>query len=305
MDDEFLRWQAELAGLEAEPPAAADGAAPSEPPPPAPALVPSVKPKVVSAVISRPAVTQPAGPAPPDEYEAYGGAGGAAASWGYFPGQVRSPGARARASAAAGAPALTRGPSTLQHAFPPGMPPPPAGYGQQPAAPVPQMSRLPPGNVLQQGAPRAFVPPPGQQLVHVREAAGDKWVDASLSEWPENDHRIFVGDLGKEVGDEVLSRAFRHYPSFLKAKAVKNVKTGEPKGYGFVSFGAIGDMVKALKEMDGKYIGNRPCKLKKSTWDTREAGVAVVPAAKAAAGGAGTFKPGNKRRHISTLSGRQ
>lgn len=26
---------------------------------------------------------------------------------------------------------------------------------------------------------------------------------------------------------------------------------------------------KALREMDGKYVGNRPCKLRKSTWDER------------------------------------
>lgn len=33
----------------------------------------------------------------------------------------------------------------------------------------------------------------------MREAAGKKWVDKSMAEWPENDYRIFVGDLGHEV----------------------------------------------------------------------------------------------------------
>jgi hypothetical protein len=52
----------------------------------------------------------------------------------------------------------------------------------------------------------------------VREAAGQRWVDPTLAEWPENDFRIFVGDLGNEVNDEALSKAFSRYPSFAKAK---------------------------------------------------------------------------------------
>jgi len=181
-------------------------------------------------------------------------------------------------------------------------PPPPSAY--PPAPPPPPLHSLPPGNVLLQGssAPRAAAAavraPPGTHVVHVRSCAGDTWVDPTLNEWPENDHRIFVGDLGKEVTDEMLSRAFRQYGSFNKAKAVRNAKTGEPKGFGFVSFADVGDMVRALKEMDGKYIGNRPCKLKKSSWDSRSAGLAAVPAAKLDGKG---FKPGHKRKHVATL----
>ena len=40
-------------------------------------------------------------------------------------------------------------------------------------------------------------------------------------------------------------------------------------GYGFVRFTDPIEGAKALREMDGKYIGNRPCKLRKSTWDER------------------------------------
>jgi hypothetical protein len=31
----------------------------------------------------------------------------------------------------------------------------------------------------------------------VMQAAGKRWRDPTLDEWPENDHRIFVGDLGE------------------------------------------------------------------------------------------------------------
>ena len=63
----------------------------------------------------------------------------------------------------------------------------------------------------------------------------------------------------------MLGRSFSKYATFQKAKAVRHAKSGEHKGYGFVSFGEIGDMVKALKEMDNKYIGNRPCKVREGS----------------------------------------
>lgn len=40
-------------------------------------------------------------------------------------------------------------------------------------------------------------------------------------------------------------------------------------GYGFVSFSDAVEGAKALREMNGKYIGNRPCKLRKSSWQER------------------------------------
>ncbi|KAK3740566.1 hypothetical protein QZH41_014961, partial [Actinostola sp. cb2023] len=84
-----------------------------------------------------------------------------------------------------------------------------------------------------------------------------------------DDFRIFCGDLGNEVTDESLTRAFTKYPSFLKAKIVREKKSSKSKGYGFVSFKDPNDFVKAMREMNGKYIGNRPIKLRKSTWKDR------------------------------------
>jgi len=55
----------------------------------------------------------------------------------------------------------------------------------------------------------------------------------------------------------------------LGMQIVKDKRTKKTKGFGFVSFLDSLDMAKALKEMNGKYIGNRPCKLRKSTWDER------------------------------------
>merc|ERR1712196_237131 len=35
--------------------------------------------------------------------------------------------------------------------------------------------------------------------LHLRHCAGETWIDRSITDWPDNDFRIFVGDLGNEV----------------------------------------------------------------------------------------------------------
>ncbi|XP_075509365.1 uncharacterized protein LOC142545848 [Primulina tabacum] len=102
-----------------------------------------------------------------------------------------------------------------------------------------------------------------------RKAAGQAWEDPTLAEWPENDYRLFCGDLGNEVNDDVLSKVFTRLPSFNMARVVRDKRTGKTKGYGFVSFSNPADVVAALKEINGKYVGNRPIKLRKSTWRER------------------------------------
>ncbi|KAG0258464.1 hypothetical protein DFQ27_004620 [Actinomortierella ambigua] len=103
----------------------------------------------------------------------------------------------------------------------------------------------------------------------IRKAAGQVWSDPSLLEFDDNDFRLFAGDLGNEVTDEVLTKAFSKYPSLLKAKVIRDKKTTKSKGYGFISFKDPDDYVKAAKEMNGKYVGNRPIKLRKSQWKDR------------------------------------
>ncbi len=101
---------------------------------------------------------------------------------------------------------------------------------------------------------------------------------------------MFCGDLGNEVTDDLLTRAFSKYASFQKARIVRDKRTCKSKGYGFVSFKDSQDFIKAMREMNGipihferkygcfevsflcrlgKYVGNRPIKLKKSNWRDR------------------------------------
>uniref|UniRef100_A0A0E0LY46 RRM domain-containing protein n=1 Tax=Oryza punctata TaxID=4537 RepID=A0A0E0LY46_ORYPU len=102
-----------------------------------------------------------------------------------------------------------------------------------------------------------------------RRAAGQSWEDPTLTDWPDNDYRLFCGDLGNEVNDDVLSKAFSRFPSFNMARVVRDKRTGKTKGYGFVSFSNPTDLAAAIKEMNGKYVGNRPIKLRKSNWKER------------------------------------
>lgn len=98
----------------------------------------------------------------------------------------------------------------------------------------------------------------------LRRAAGKLWEDQTLLEWDPAHKRLFVGDLGNDVHDDMLTQAFAKYPSFVKARVVRKRGDGKTKGYGFVAFSDPEDFLKAWKEMDGKYIGSRPCRLKKA-----------------------------------------
>lgn len=128
------------------------------------------------------------------------------------------------------------------------LPPPPASTSQPPTK-----------DEKPQKKPKKFV----------RVAGGQIWEDPSLLHWDNNDFRIFCGDLGNDVTDEVLTRTFSRYQSFVQAKVVRDKRSNKTKGYGFISFRDPTDFTKAMREMDGKYVGSRPIKLRKSNWKDR------------------------------------
>lgn len=117
----------------------------------------------------------------------------------------------------------------------------------------------------------------------IRTAGGQTWEDHTLAEWEDgefirlpsllpllshfsfqtefhienyyfsDDFRLFCGDLGNDVTDEVLTRAFSKYPSFLRARVVRDKRTNKTKGFGFVSFKDPQDFIRATKEMNGGF----------------------------------------------------
>ncbi|MBW0498133.1 hypothetical protein O181_037848 [Austropuccinia psidii MF-1] len=99
----------------------------------------------------------------------------------------------------------------------------------------------------------------------IRKAGGEVWEDQTLMEWDPAHFRLFVGDLAPEVSDDGLAAAFSKWPSFVKARVVRDKVTTKSKGYGFVSYKDPEDFMKAWKEMNGKYVGSRPIKISKAT----------------------------------------
>ncbi|XP_013187822.1 RNA-binding protein 42 [Amyelois transitella] len=151
-------------------------------------------------------------------------------------------------------------------------PPPPPPRAASPAAPAPAPApatpAAPPAPVITETVvPKAKKEKKSRKVV--RTAGGQVWEDVSLLEWPDDDFRMFCGDLGNDVTDELLTRTFSKYTSFQRAKVIRDKRTNKSKGFGFVSFKDPGDFIKAMKEMDGRYVGSRPIKLRKSSWKNR------------------------------------
>lgn len=105
------------------------------------------------------------------------------------------------------------------------------------------------------------------QYLHSRKK-GHVTALAQHEGWNPKHFRLFVGNLGPDATDSILLAAFSKYPSLSKARVVQDRK-GENKGYGFVAFGKAEDYLKAFKEMNGKYVGQRPVMLKRAELKAR------------------------------------
>ncbi len=110
----------------------------------------------------------------------------------------------------------------------------------------------------------------GSKKKHIRSAAGQTWTDPTLDQWPENDFRLFVGNLAKDLKQHHLEEAFSKYPSFVMARIMFNKTDGKSRGYGFVSVMDPKDCARAIREMDQSWLGSRPIKVKRSEWKDRE-----------------------------------
>jgi RNA recognition motif. (a.k.a. RRM, RBD, or RNP domain) len=112
----------------------------------------------------------------------------------------------------------------------------------------------------------------GEKRPHVRQAAGKVWVDPTLADWPDNDFRIFVGNLDPTVTDLQLHQHFAKYASLQQVRVIRDMKKKQQPslGYGFVSLGDPLECAQALREMDQSWLGGRPIRIKRSHWKDRE-----------------------------------
>lgn len=107
----------------------------------------------------------------------------------------------------------------------------------------------------------------------LRKGAGEVWEDQTLLEWDPKHFRLFIGDLGNDVNDEDLVKAFgpeKGWKSFVKAKVIRDKVTGKTRGYGFVSYSDPEDFMASWKAMNGRYVGSRPVKIQKASTTVRQ-----------------------------------
>ncbi|KAL3780105.1 hypothetical protein HJC23_005972 [Cyclotella cryptica] len=159
----------------------------------------------------------------------------------------------------------------------PAVPPPPPTAPAKTTATQPTNSTAIPAPPPTQPIP---TPTNSNDRPHVRSAAGQTWVDPTLTQWPTNDFRLFVGNLPKDLKQHQLEAAFAKYPSFHMARIIYDKpkvykpgitpEEGISRGYGFVSLLDPKDCAKAIREMDQSWLGSRPIKVKRSEWKDRE-----------------------------------
>jgi polyadenylate-binding protein len=67
---------------------------------------------------------------------------------------------------------------------------------------------------------------------------------------------LYVKNLDETIDDEMLKKEFSHIGAINSAKVMK--ENGRSKGFGFVCFNTPEDANKAVTEMNGKVVGNKP-----------------------------------------------
>ncbi|XP_010443072.1 PREDICTED: polyadenylate-binding protein RBP45A [Camelina sativa] len=105
----------------------------------------------------------------------------------------------------------------------------------------------------------------GAQMPSGEQTFRLNWAQAGAGERRQTegaDHTIFVGDLGPEVTDQMLTDTFKSvYVSIKGAKVVMDRTTGRSKGYGFVRFGDETEQMRAMTEMNGQCCSTRPMRI--------------------------------------------
>ncbi|KAJ6782848.1 hypothetical protein PWT90_02847 [Aphanocladium album] len=118
-------------------------------------------------------------------------------------------------------------------------------------------------------APEVSVAQANPDKTVVRHGGGKKWTDDTLLEWDPSHLRLFVGNLGGETTDDALLKAFARWPSVQRARVIRDKRNSKSKGYGFVSFSDADDFFQAAKEMNNKYINNRPVTVRKANTEIK------------------------------------
>uniref|UniRef100_A0A8C7BKQ6 RNA binding motif protein 42 n=1 Tax=Neovison vison TaxID=452646 RepID=A0A8C7BKQ6_NEOVI len=102
----------------------------------------------------------------------------------------------------------------------------------------------------------------------IRTAAGSSWEDPSLLEWDADDFRIFCGDLGNEVNDDILARAFSHGERH-KAGEMRPASEGSTKGKGMGRKPRDNKTTMGTEREGGRETDGEGLKLSRRDWAAR------------------------------------
>ncbi len=70
---------------------------------------------------------------------------------------------------------------------------------------------------------------------------------------------IFIGNLAEDVDEKLLYDTFSAFGGMLTTpKVMRDPDSGQPKGYGFISFDSFESSDRAIECMNGQYLCNRP-----------------------------------------------
>jgi RNA recognition motif-containing protein len=98
---------------------------------------------------------------------------------------------------------------------------------------------------------------------------------------------IYVGNLAKDVTDEELQNAFAEYGHIKSVKIIRDMFSGESKGFGFVEMPGVAEAQKAIDSMNTKDLKGKKIvvnEAKPKTDSNRRSG-----------GGGGGYSGGNNR----------
>ncbi|KAI9343585.1 hypothetical protein BDR26DRAFT_858372 [Obelidium mucronatum] len=79
---------------------------------------------------------------------------------------------------------------------------------------------------------------------------------SSKEEFSSHAH-IFVGDLGAEINDQLLAKAFSAFGNLSDARVMWDPTSGKSRGYGFVAFKERADAERAISAMNNEWLGSR------------------------------------------------
>ena len=73
--------------------------------------------------------------------------------------------------------------------------------------------------------------------------------------------KLFVGGLSWETTNEELTLAFSKFGPLVEATIITDRATGNPRGFGFVTFETAGAAAEAIKQMNGFELDGRTLKV--------------------------------------------